>query len=878
MFRRRDADDFAAEVASHLEFEIERLQGEGLSADEARAAARRTFGNLTLSREQFSERRHWRAWDGIVQDARHAVRTWRNAPGFALVSVLTIALGIGATTAIFSVVDVTLLQPLPYPRAEALVSVVDDLPGTGSYDVGLSQPEWLDLDRSGIFENVALAWFDENNLTSASRPAQVRLMSVTPNYFAVLGVAPQLGRVFPADNRSPGYTEEVVISDGLWKRDFGGDAHILDRSIRLDTDLYRVVAVMPPGFHAPGRTAEERDVDVWAATSFYGPPLPIEPPRRLRNIPGAIARLPPGVSTPAAQQQIDALVASLRKQYSADYPDGSAWTVRLVSLQDTVVGDVRPSLILMLCAVGLVLVIGCVNVANLLLARASTRRREFSIRAAIGAGRARLMRQLLTESLCLATAGGAVAVVVLVITRAWLIRLIPADLPRVRALTLDWNVLLFAVAMTIVSGVVFGLAPALDAGRRNLRSASAPYRQARTGHLLVAAEVALSLVLMVAAGLLMRSFWDLLNARLGFNPTAVTTVRTRLPYPNDTSIDAYRTIGQEAPFVRELLRRTQALPDVTAAAVGSSSAIPLDHAHRDMNVMPMLVEGRGTDATEAPIVDGAVVTPGYFPLLGMPLVRGRLFNDFDVGTTPAVAVINEAMARAFWPKADPIGAHVKLSGSATAWTTVVGIVADARTETLADADVPQIYASSYQKTAKHLAIFLRGPTDTAAAADRVREIVQQLDPALPVFGARRLPDEIAASVAGRRFVLQIIAVFGLTALVLSALGIYGVMSYTVAAQTHEIGVRLALGAPRTTILAGIMGRGLVVTAAGTVAGAVCAAMVARLMAATLYGVPPFDPLTFAAVTIVLLGVAVVACLIPARRATRIDPLTALRSE
>ena len=280
-----------------------------------------------------------------MQDVRYAARSWRTAPGLALVAALTMALGIGATTAAFSVVDATLLHPLPYPQADRLVSVVDDLPGVASYDVGLSQPEWLDLERLGIFDHIALAWFDENNLTGASRPAQVRLMSVTPNYFAVLGVAPQLGRTFPVENRLPGYLGEIVISDGLWRRDFGGDPHILERSIRLDTDLYRIVGVMPARFHAPGRTVDERNVDVWAATSFYGPPLSYQPPRRVRNIPTAIARLTPGLTRTAGQGRIDALVGDLRRQYPADYPDRSGWTVRLVPLQDTVVGDVRPSLI-----------------------------------------------------------------------------------------------------------------------------------------------------------------------------------------------------------------------------------------------------------------------------------------------------------------------------------------------------------------------------------------------------------------------------------------------------------------------------------------------------------------------------------------------------
>jgi putative ABC transport system permease protein len=888
MFRRtRDTADFAAEIESHLQFEIDRLQHEGLSPDEARAAARRAFGNVALSTERFHESQRWVWWDRFAQDVRYAVRSWRTAPGLTLVATLTMALGIGATTATFSVVDATLLHPLPYPHADRLVSVVDDLPGVASYDVGLSQPEWLDLERSGIFDHVALAWFDENNLTGASRPAQVRLMSVTPNFFAVLGVAPQLGRTFPVENRSPGYLGEIVISDGLWKGDFGGDPQILDTSIRLDTDLYRIVGVMPPGFHAPGRTVDERNVDVWAATNFYGPPLPYQPPRRVRNIPGAIARLTPDLTLTAAQGRLDALVADLRRQYPDDYPDRGGWTVRLEPLQDTVVGDVRRSLILMLCAVGLVLVIGCVNVANLLLARASTRRREFAVRQAIGAGANRLMRQLLTESLCLSTIGGAAGITVLFAAKASLVRVIPQGLPRLSDITLNWSVLLFAALVTFASGVIFGCAPAIAARRpdvmptlqTSIRGGSGSRGQARTRSALVVAEFALSIVLMIAAGLLLRSFRDLINVRLGFDPTSVMTVRTRLPYPNDTSIDKYPTADKEAPFLRELLRRARTIPGVELAAIGSSSAIPLDHAHRDMNVVPLLVEGRGADAAQAPLVDGSVVTPEYFHVLGMSALSGRLFTAFDSETTPAVAVVNEAMARTFWPNVDPIGAHVKLSRSPSApWTTIVGIIADARTETLAEPGVPQIYASAYQKTSKHLAIFLRGSTDTVATADRVRDIVQSLDPTLPVFGAGPLSNAVSGSLAARRFGMQIVALFALIALLLAALGIYGVMSYTIAARTQEIGIRLALGAPRERIFAEIVGRGLTLAIAGTVVGVLCAAVVARLMAGVLYGIRPLDPITFAGVAIPLVSVAALACSIPARRALRIEPLLALRCD
>jgi len=384
----------------------------------------------------------------------------------------------------------------------------------------------------------------------------------------------------------------------------------------------------------------------------------------------------------------------------------------------------------------------------------------------------------------------------------------------------------------------------------------------------------------VAAGLLLRSFWDLLTARLGFEPQSVMTIRTRLPYPNDVTIDKYRTIEQEAPFLRDIVRRIQRLPGVEEAAIGSSNAIPLDalHSQQDLNVLPLLIEGRGTEPSQAPLVDGSVVTPDYFHLLGMRLLRGRLFTSFDNETAPGVAVINEAMARTFWPGVDPLGQHVKLSRSATSWTAIVGVVANARTESLNDADVPEIYASAFQKTAKHLAIFLRGQLDAAATPDRVREQVQLVDEALPVFGAHMLSDTVADSVAGRRFAMEIVGLFAATALLLAALGIYGVLSYIVGERAREIGIRLALGAERRLILRMVLRQGLELTMAGAAFGLACALVVSHLMAGFLYGVRPTDPATFAGVAALLVAVALFACYIPARRAVRIDPIIALRSE
>ncbi len=884
--RRRSLDDFTDEIRSHLQLEIDRLQSEGLGAEEARAAAQRAFGNVAVWRERLYESHRWIWWDHLTQDVRYAVRMLRKSPGFAATAVLTLALGIGATTAVFSVVDATLLHPLPYPNPDRLVSVQDDLPGAGSYDVGLSQPEWRDLERSGIFEQVGLAWFDENNLTGASRPIRVPLASVSPNYFAMLGIAPQIGRTFPPDARPPGYSLEVVISDGMWKRELGADPNVLSRSIRLDTDLYRIVGVMPRGFHPPGHTTQERNVDVWAAFSFYGPPMALNPPRNARNIPGAIARLAPGLTLDEAQRRIDALTNALRSQYPTDYPARSRWAIRLVPLRDTIFSSVRRSLALLLAAVGLVLLLVCVNVANLLLARGSARRRELAVRQAIGAGRRRLVRQMLTESAVLSAVGGTAAVVVLYLTRGLLVDLVPDSLPRLSDITINWTVLLFALGATTLSTAVFGLAPAIHAAQTDVnavlksdtRGTTGSGDAARTRRLLVVAEFALSMVLMVAAGLLLRSFWRLLHVPLGFTSARVLTVRTRLPYPNDLTIDKYSTIAQEAPFLRAVERRLDALPGVEEVALGSSTAIPLDHPLRDANTMSLLIEGRGTDTSQAPIVEGSAVTPGYFHLLGIPLRRGRLFTTSDGETQPGVAVINEAMAQEFWPHADPIGQRVKLSRVATGWTTIVGIVADARTESLKDTGVPMIYASALQFRAKHLAILLRGHIDPATTGDQVRQQIQAIDDTLPVFGARMLDDTVAASLGERRFAMEIVGLFAVTALVLAGLGIYGVISYQVGERTREIGIRLALGADRRSITRMVLLQGMRLIAAGAVAGVLSAAVVAGTMSGLLFGVAPNDPATFVAVTTALVLVALTACYIPARRAVALDPIIALRRD
>ena len=889
--RRQFDADLEEEMRLHLELRQQEQIESGIPVDEARAAARRRFGNTTYLKEESHIAWGWEWIENLALDVHYGLRTLRKCPGFAFVVVLTLALGIGATTAIFSVVDATLLRPLPFPEPDRLVIIQDDLPGAGARDVGMSEPEWQDLQRSGIFEYVSPTWFDENNLTGFSEPARVRVLIVAPNYFALLGVKPQLGRTFNPEDHSAGLLPEVVISDGLWKRFFGADPHILETSVRMDTDLYRVVGVMPPGFDAPGRIAEERKIEVWPATSFYGMPMPDHPLRGRRNLPSAIARLKTGLTTAQAQSRLDALVASLQKEFPGDYPLQSGWTVRLVPLQERVVGHLRQSLILLLCVVGLVLLIACVNIANLLLARASVRGREMALRQALGAARRRLIAQLLTESLLLSLASGITGLVILFFAKSFLLRLLPENLPRLTDISISWSVLVFTVIASVITGVAFGLVPALDAGRVDLtdapkegaRGSTASGLQARTRRMLVVTEFALSLVLMVAAGLLLRSFWDLLRVPLGFNPENVMAVRTRLPAPNDPKIDLYGTADKEAPFLREVLRRTRTLPGVEEAAIGDTAAIPLDQSLQDLKRISegqylVTFERCYSQSDQPSVVERSFVTPDYFHLMGIPLLQGRLFNDTDNDKSPQVAVVNEAFARTYWPNRDALGKRFRRSREGSPWVTVIGVTVNARTASLAQEGVPQAYLDIYQTNEKRLAIFLRGHLDTAAIPEEVRTQVQSVDPTLPLSGAQTLSETVSASLSERRFSMEIVGLFALTALLLAGLGIYSVISCMVNERTHEIGIRLALGATTANILDMVLRQALKLAIAGAAVGLVGALIVSRLMVGLLYGVKPTDPVTFTGVAVLLLVVALFACYLPARRALRVDPMIALRCE
>ncbi len=652
----RSADQrLQEEIAEHLALQAEENMRAGMSPAEARRQAALKLGITQAIREHHHAEQSLPFIENLLFDLRYAVRMLLRSPGFSFIAIATIALGVGATTAIYSVIDATLLHPLPYPNPAELVRVVDDLPGVGAHRVGISVPEWRDLESSGIFQSVSITGTGANvNLTGSAQPLRLSFKQVMPNYFAVLGVGAQLGRTFDANDATPGYNLEVVISDGLWRREFGADPHILGKVLRLDNDEYHVVGVMPRGFRDQGSTSEEQNVELWLGAGFAGVPFPA-PQRgtRLRSR-AVIARLKPGLSIAAAQGHLNALVESLKKQYPGDYPPQTEWTIRLVPLSETVVGNVRQSLILLFGAVGLVLLISCVNVANLLLARASVRGREIAVRQALGAQKTRLIRQLLTESLLLFLLGGIAGSALLLCTQHLLLRLIPESLPHLNDISINWGVLGFAVAVSVAAGTIFGLAPAwITSGvdligtlRQEGHGSGGSRQRSRARQILVISELALSLVLMVSAGLLLRSFWDLFAVQPGFNPDRVMAIQTWLPGPNDPNVDMYRTATQESVLVREILRRSRTLPGVEEAAIGDEASLPL--GHRDPGGLPLIREGIETMENQAPVIDSPIVSPEYFHLLGMPLERGRLFSDEDLEDTPQVAIINQAAARTYW--------------------------------------------------------------------------------------------------------------------------------------------------------------------------------------------------------------------------------------
>ncbi len=841
--------------------------------------------------------------EALLQDVRYGLRMLVKKPTFTIVAVLTLALGVGANTAIFSIVNAVLLRSLPFRDPDRLVRIYFNNPGVGLRNVRFSVPEFDDLRaQTDVFEDVSVIVLGPTNLTGAKQPEHLEMMEVSPNYFSMLGATPELGRLFGHQDFALGFAPVVVISDGLWRRSYGADPGVLGRSLRLDNDLYTIVGVLSPGFRHPGPTIPA--VEVWITCGFSGDPFPA-PARGLRILPGAIGRLKPGLTVAPAQARLDAMAANLRRDFANDYPPQAKWTVEIVPLQQSLVGKVRPMLVVLMAAVILIVFVVSLNIGSLLLARASGRQQEMAVRAAMGASGGRMIRQMLTESLLLAFIGGIAGLTTAVITLKAVLRFVPANLPRLREVNIDWRVLGFALLISLATGLLFGLAPATHSSKAGLagtmregsRGSGYSAKAGRMRDALMVSQLAFAVVLMIGAGLLLETLRDLLRQNPGFNPSQVVTANIYLPNPNNPQLDPYHTLAQQIPFNRELLRRANAIPGVELAAITSNlpaaDTINSDAAaYGATNHNSLDIEDRPTESSGDLSAEVIRTSPEYFRVIQTPLVEGRFFTEDDENGKLPVAIIDEATARRYWwPDHDPVGRRLRIrlrfgQNPVNPWSTVVGVVKNIKHDGLDVDGVPHLYVPLNQFVGRTLSLALRTslpasmalrtslPASTLEA--QLRGAIQSVDPGLPVFNVTSMDEVLDASLASRRFSANLVAGFAGGALLLASIGIYGLLAYMVGQRSREIGLRLALGAQRADVLRLVLGKGVVLAGLGIVAGVIFSASTASMMASLLYGVRPYDPAVFLMVPLLLLVVAIAASYIPAWRATKVDPIVALR--
>jgi putative ABC transport system permease protein len=801
-----------------------------------------------------------------MTDLRYAFRQLRRAPGFTAVAVLTLALGIGASTAIFSVVHGVLLDPLPYAAPGRLVALFTSAPKLGYARANVGAANYRDWRaQNTVFHDIALVRHIANfNLTGDGEPERLFGARVTANLFSVLGVQPLLGRVFPADAEQPGRDRIALLSHSLWTRRFGADPHIVGRTTRLSGEPYLVAGVMPPGFAYPGA-----EFQLWV-------PLTVNP-EEIRQRLGydylAVARLRPGVSLPQAQAEMDAISARLAQQYPERNKDIGCVVVPLL---DSAVGPVRTGLYVLLGAVGGLLLIGCANLTNLLLARAAGRTREFTLRVALGAGRRRLIRQLAAEVLPLGFAGGALGLLLAVWGLDLLRPLLPAAMPRLENIRISLPVLAFTAAVSLLTVLLTSLLPAWHASRTDLASALHEDARAGTGaararlrDLLVVSEIALTLVLLVGAGLLIRTLGRLRQVDPGFRPEGVLSLHLAVPRSKYTS-DAL-----VADFCRRVLERVRALPGVESA--GMVNRLPLAGGGQSGSLQ---FEGTNLPVTELGNVDWRTVTPGYFQAMGIPLLRGRSFTDRDTADSPLVGVIDERIARLVWPGQDPIGKRFRIGlGTFTGpWVEIVGVAGHIRHDGLDVDQRPQVYWNYHQRAQDRMALVVRTRLRPLDLAPAVISEIRAVDPDQPVYDVRPMDEVRERSLAQRWLNTVLVTLFAGVSLLLAAVGIYGVIAYSVQRRVREFGVRLALGASPGAVRTLVLRQVGFLTLCGLTLGVGMSLVLTRFLAGLLHEVAPHDPATFAATSAVLACAALAACYLPARRATRIDPMEALRQE
>jgi len=810
--------------------------------------------------------------ESIIKDIRYGVRGLLKHPGFTGIVVITLALGIGASTAIFSVVDNVLLRHLPYRNAERIVAIEEfNSEGTRGQVTSANFLDWRA--QNTVFEQLTAIKTTTSNLALSDHAERIDLAQTNANFFDVLGVIPQYGRLFIPQDEQAGHDPVVVVSNTLWQRRFGSDPSLVGKPITLDGRNYTVIGITPPGFEYPKKT------ELWV------PPLRLVPElyanqdvtqTRGMGYLSAIALLKPGVSLKQAAAEMETITARLRQQYPNT---NNRRFNRVVSLHDDLIGDTNKVLWLLLGAVTFVLLIGCANVANLLLASGAARQKEMAIRTALGASRWRVMRQLFTESTILALTGGAVGVLVAFWGLAAITRLLPANFPRLNEIHLDLRILGFTFAASILTGILFGLAPALQVSHRDVqesiretgRGASGSRRQNRFRQALIVGEVALCVVLLAGAGLLFRSFLRLQSVNTGFVAEQVLTARLT---PSGTNFTQQADFNK---FYTQVLEKLSAVPGVTDAGIINN--LPLDSGP----TTGFRVEGRPiTTPDKWPMVNYRTVSPNYFRAMSIPVVQGRAYTDRDNLSAPLVMIINQQTAREIFPDENPIGKRITFGNTdqnkQPVWFEIVGVVADVRSLELREESQAEIYFSSLQDYWPAMSLVVRSTVEPSSLAGSVRQVVNEVDKSVPVSEVKTMEHVVSESITQPRFNLFLLGLFGTVAMLLSAAGIYGVTAYTVTQRTHELGIRLALGAQVGDVLKMILGQGMAVIGVGLVLGLVAAFALMRLLRSLLFGVGENDPLTFVAITLVLLIVALIACYIPARRATKVDPLEALRAE
>jgi putative ABC transport system permease protein len=804
------------------------------------------------------------------QDLRYGARMLIKKPGFTFVAVLTLSLGIGANTAIFSVVHAALLRPLPYEKPEQLVMIWESNLSRGLDRSQVSPVTYCDWrEQKHLFDKIAGWWYPQVNLTdTGSEPQRVRTVDVTDAFFDVLGVRPVIGRGFQPGEDRPGGERLAVIGHELWRNRYNSDPNILGKSVTLDGRSYSIIGVAPPGFNYPNET------EVWC-------PLGWEPLQHSRNARffEVVARLKPGVTTQQAQAEMSALSNRIAQENPQSNKD---WGAAVVSLRDQLVGDFRTALLVLFGAVGLVLLIACANVANLLLARAGTREKEVAIRLAIGATRGRLLRQLLTESILLALLGGALGLLIAAWGADVLLKLNPVEIPRLDNLTVNWQILGFTFGVALLTGLVFGLIPALQASKPDLNSAlkeGGRDSQSGGGRLrgaLVIAEIAIAVVLLVGAGLLIKSFLRLQSVDAGFNPANVLTFNLQLP------ASSYRDWRQVSELYSQLIARLKVVPGVESA--DAAGFLPLEGGWPTK----FLIQGQPPVRGEEPVAQHRPVSEGYFQTMGIPLLGGRQFDERDNPDAPGVMIVNEALARRYFPNEDPVGKRITTTSRqygplgrvmpASLEMEVVGVVGDEKNSSLSKTAEPAIYFSHRQFAYRSMSVVVRSTAAPLSLANAARNEVWAIDRNLPVSNVKTMEQRLGDAIAQPRFSALLLGLFAALALLLAAVGIYGVISYMVEQRTREIGMRMALGASAGDVLKLVVGRGLALTLAGVALGVLGAFGLTRLISGLLYGVKTTDPLIFAAMPALLALIALLACYIPARRAAKVDPMIALRHE